>query len=536
MLTGADRWQHVWAAVVAQLDHAGYRVEVVTRVTGRRRGTAAPTSPTGHVHVADDLEPPQRLKTLLHEWGHVALGHADTPSRPREVMEVEAESVAYLVCATIGLDSGFVLAALPGVVGQTATPPSSSAPPSGCSPPPTPSSTRWKRNSMSSSSPTRSHTRRRPSRPPQPTDHVRHRDAPPADCDATMCCVAVVGCACRLRGRLLVQTLGRLDADLDVATAAVRRRRARRHDDDQAPHRNGADPVELRTAMARPFVDRFGDPAPLFPDRRRRPPMMCCREPTCSLPAPNRHPQPSTTEQYDPVSAPGRQLRTAVDHGDGDRSSSAEVSADEDPARLAALADALALDHPQAVAAWAGRRGRPPLAAGAALRRRNGNIELAAADLAAGWVEPIDWAGLLQPEPPVTPAQTILDTWATLATCRRPVPADAAVTADPDGSSTPSTGSPPPPPPPHRVDQRARRSDRGLGQRTRRRTPPIRAVHHHRRGRDRLGAGVAHLVAAVRTLAMHARSDLTAAAALTEAIHDWVERSARVAGVDARAD
>ncbi len=49
------------------------------------------------------------FKTLFHETGHVLLGHVeantltDTERTPHNVMEVEAESVAMLCCASLGL-------------------------------------------------------------------------------------------------------------------------------------------------------------------------------------------------------------------------------------------------------------------------------------------------------------------------------------------------------------------------------------------------------------------------------------------------
>jgi hypothetical protein len=45
------------------------------------------------------------VKTLVHELGH-ALLHGDAPVASREVAEVEVESVAYIVCSAIGLDTG----------------------------------------------------------------------------------------------------------------------------------------------------------------------------------------------------------------------------------------------------------------------------------------------------------------------------------------------------------------------------------------------------------------------------------------------
>jgi antirestriction protein ArdC len=49
-------------------------------------------------------------KTLLHELGHVILGHtteaefADADTTPRSLREVEAESVALLCCESLGLE------------------------------------------------------------------------------------------------------------------------------------------------------------------------------------------------------------------------------------------------------------------------------------------------------------------------------------------------------------------------------------------------------------------------------------------------
>jgi hypothetical protein len=45
------------------------------------------------------------VKTLVHELGH-ALLHGDGVGRSREIQEVEVESVAYIVCDALGLDTG----------------------------------------------------------------------------------------------------------------------------------------------------------------------------------------------------------------------------------------------------------------------------------------------------------------------------------------------------------------------------------------------------------------------------------------------
>lgn len=105
LLTGEDRWQHVWWAVAGRIEADGFEVahhirSPVEKWNGRTSWT------NRQVLVADDLEPPQALKTLLHEWGHIELDHERRTDLDRSVKEVEAESVAYLLAQSIGLDSG----------------------------------------------------------------------------------------------------------------------------------------------------------------------------------------------------------------------------------------------------------------------------------------------------------------------------------------------------------------------------------------------------------------------------------------------
>ena len=57
----------------------------------------------------DDLSPAQAAKTLVHELAHIRLGHVESmPSYQtcRGPCEVEAESVAFLVCTEGGVDAG----------------------------------------------------------------------------------------------------------------------------------------------------------------------------------------------------------------------------------------------------------------------------------------------------------------------------------------------------------------------------------------------------------------------------------------------
>lgn len=105
LLRGENRWQHVWAAVVGRLTGDGFTVTRHTR-TPTETWNGLTSWAERAVLVADDLQPPQALKTLLHEWAHVELDHEHRTDVERPVKEVEAESVAYLLAQTVGLDSG----------------------------------------------------------------------------------------------------------------------------------------------------------------------------------------------------------------------------------------------------------------------------------------------------------------------------------------------------------------------------------------------------------------------------------------------
>lgn len=104
-LRGDDAPGQVWTAISDEL-HAG-RFTVTLTPRGRGESWNGRTDFTHHeVRVQDDLDPPQRLKTLAHEWAHVHLGHANAGvGAGRHVAEVEAESVAYLVMGTVGIDA-----------------------------------------------------------------------------------------------------------------------------------------------------------------------------------------------------------------------------------------------------------------------------------------------------------------------------------------------------------------------------------------------------------------------------------------------
>ena len=61
---------------------------------------------TREVLIHQDRSPLQRVKTLGHELGHVLLHGDDCKHRAdRGLVELEAESVAYVVCARLGIAS-----------------------------------------------------------------------------------------------------------------------------------------------------------------------------------------------------------------------------------------------------------------------------------------------------------------------------------------------------------------------------------------------------------------------------------------------
>jgi hypothetical protein len=106
LLVGDEPPAYLWDALAAQIDAAGFRLE-----RGALDGPGGANGVTSYldkrVIVRDDLPPAQALKTQIHELAHVML-HAPE-ERPegmsRHLVEVEAESVAFVVCDMLGVDS-----------------------------------------------------------------------------------------------------------------------------------------------------------------------------------------------------------------------------------------------------------------------------------------------------------------------------------------------------------------------------------------------------------------------------------------------
>ena len=102
LLTGDDP-TGLYDRLAGQIFAAGFEL---------RRGNCRPANgvtdyATRTVTIGDDLAPAQAAKTLAHELGHVLL-HDGTEYATgcRGRAEVEAESVAYLIGAAAGLDTG----------------------------------------------------------------------------------------------------------------------------------------------------------------------------------------------------------------------------------------------------------------------------------------------------------------------------------------------------------------------------------------------------------------------------------------------
>jgi hypothetical protein len=106
LLSGDDPPLAIWEAIANQINAAGYGL-----YRGPLDGPDGPKGVTSFVEhtvtVRDDLEPAQALKTEIHELGHVLMhsAHIREPGL-RDRMEVEAESVAYVVCDLLGVDAG----------------------------------------------------------------------------------------------------------------------------------------------------------------------------------------------------------------------------------------------------------------------------------------------------------------------------------------------------------------------------------------------------------------------------------------------
>jgi hypothetical protein len=104
LLTG-DAPAALWEALAAQVAAHGY---MLTReACGQANGLTDPAARS--VRVRPDVADAQAVKTLAHELAHIECGHTTDGFDYRGCRgraEAEAESVAYIVTAWAGLDSG----------------------------------------------------------------------------------------------------------------------------------------------------------------------------------------------------------------------------------------------------------------------------------------------------------------------------------------------------------------------------------------------------------------------------------------------
>lgn len=90
----------IWEVLAAQATDAGY--EVIRHRKGSENGYCDFLKK--EIAVRPGVSTAQAVKTLVHELGH-ALLHGEELPKSREVAEVEVESVAYIVCDALGLDT-----------------------------------------------------------------------------------------------------------------------------------------------------------------------------------------------------------------------------------------------------------------------------------------------------------------------------------------------------------------------------------------------------------------------------------------------
>lgn len=91
----------LWDALAAQVVAAGFTLS--RGDCGSANGYTDFAART--VVVAEHLSGRQADKTLAHELGHALLGHGAQVVVDRDLAEIEAESVAYIVCNALGIDS-----------------------------------------------------------------------------------------------------------------------------------------------------------------------------------------------------------------------------------------------------------------------------------------------------------------------------------------------------------------------------------------------------------------------------------------------
>jgi hypothetical protein len=101
----------LWDSIVAQITGRGYTIRLAGSAAELDGANGRTTFTTRSVEVRADMDEAARVKTAIHELGHVILHQPDTltaaftgrPLPRRDQLEVEAESVAFIVADTHGL-------------------------------------------------------------------------------------------------------------------------------------------------------------------------------------------------------------------------------------------------------------------------------------------------------------------------------------------------------------------------------------------------------------------------------------------------
>lgn len=97
----------LWEGLAAQVREHGFTLADASDAAALHGANGVTDFLARTVQVRSDMDDAARVKTLAHELAHIELGHEDR--RPaglhKGIGEVEAESVALMVCASFGLDS-----------------------------------------------------------------------------------------------------------------------------------------------------------------------------------------------------------------------------------------------------------------------------------------------------------------------------------------------------------------------------------------------------------------------------------------------
>ncbi len=102
----------LWRGIVDQINDAGFVLDMVPDASVIHGANGMTDYLAQRVSVREDMDPATRVKTATHELGHVRM-HGPRPDEARlhrGIVEVEAESVALMVCAAHGMDtSGYTI-------------------------------------------------------------------------------------------------------------------------------------------------------------------------------------------------------------------------------------------------------------------------------------------------------------------------------------------------------------------------------------------------------------------------------------------